>query len=543
MSPAMATAPAIVCRNLSFVWPDGTVVLDQLDTAFDTGRTSLVGLNGSGKSTLLALIAGTLAATSGSVSVDGDVGHLAQTLPLHAEWTVADFLGISEKRAALRLIEAGDVGSEHYTVLGDDWDIEERARAELTRMGVRPASNADDVLDRTLRTVSGGEAVLAGLAGLLVRRPSVTLLDEPTNNLDRHARRRLYDAVEQWPGVLLVVSHDRELLERVDRIAELRDGTVRTFGGGYSVYTETIAAEQEAAARMVRVAEADVRRERRQLIETQTKLDRRRRYAKTDYANKRRPKVVMNQRKSDAEVSAGKHRISQTEKLDDARATFQQAQAAVRDDDRIRVDLPGTTLPAGRDVLRVAGASRTVLIRGPERVALLGQNGSGKTTLVCGIATAATDPHHTVTVGPVPIGYLPQRLDVLDNQMSIMDNMRAVAPNASPQQVRAGLARFLVRGDQVAALAGTLSGGERFRVSLACLRLAEPPSQLLLLDEPTNNLDLASAQQLSDALSAFRGALIVASHDLTFLTEIGTSRWWSVDDADGVREVEPPQSG
>jgi ATPase subunit of ABC transporter with duplicated ATPase domains len=126
---------------------------------------------------------------------------------------------------------------------------------------------------------------------------------------------------------------------------------------------------------------------------------------------------------------------------------------------------------------------------------------------------------------PVPAGYLPQRLDVLDDSASVAHNVRLAAPTASVNEVRAGLARFLFRGARADQLAESLSGGERFRAVLASLLLATPPPQLLLLDEPTNNLDLASARHLAQALACYRGALIVVSHDLAFLRSVGITRW------------------
>jgi len=494
------SAPAIVCSALSFAWPDGDRVLSGLDVAFGAGRTGLIGANGSGKSTLLRLIAGELRPTAGTVRVAGPVGYLAQTVALHADRTVADLLGVAALRRALRAVEAGDPSA--IADVGDAWDIEERAAAALARFGL-PTD-----LDRRSDTLSGGEAVLTGLAGLLVRRLPVTLLDEPTNNLDGRARALLYAAVEQWSGVLLVVSHDRELLERVDTTAELRAGTVRLFGGPLSAYEAQLAAEQDTAQRLLRVAEADVRRERRELAESQTKIARRVRYADTDHANKRKPKIVMNARKREAQVSAGKLRTGHEQRLDAARDELAAAEAQVRDDAAIRIDLPGTAVPAGRTVATVDDE----VIRGPERIGLVGANGSGKTTLLRRI------------VAQVPVGYLPQRLDVLDDAASVLDNVRA--SGVPPQQVRAGLARFLVSGDAVHRPTGTLSGGERFRVVLARLLLADPPPQLLLLDEPTNNLDLTSVDRLVEALAAYRGALVVASHDLDFLERIGVQRWW-----------------
>jgi ATPase subunit of ABC transporter with duplicated ATPase domains len=499
------SAPAIVCSDLSFSWPDGDVVLAGLDVAFGTGRIGLIGANGSGKSTLLRLIAGELRPTSGTVRTVGPVGYLPQTIALDAARTVAELLGVAPGRRALRAVEAGDASA--IPAVGEAWDIEERATAALARFGL-PTD-----LDRPADTLSGGEAVLTGLAGLLVRRLPVTLLDEPTNNLDWPARGLLHDAVAQWSGVLLVVSHDRELLERVDTTAELRAGAVRLFGGPLSAYEEQLAAEHDTTQRLVRVAEADVRRERRELIEARTKLARRVRYADTDHANKRRPKIVMNARKREAQVSAGKLRIGHEQRLEGARDGLAAAEAQLRHDAAIRIDLPATAVPAGR----IVGTVDDEVIRGPERIGLVGANGSGKTTLLRRL------------VPQVPVGYLPQRLDVLDDDRSVLDNVRAAAPDVGPQAIRAGLARFLVNGDAVHRPAGTLSGGERFRVVLARLLLADPPPQLLLLDEPTNSLDLASVDRLVEALAAYRGALVVASHDHDFLHRIGVQRWWSTD--------------
>ncbi|WP_433509659.1 ABC-F family ATP-binding cassette domain-containing protein [Nonomuraea sp. CA-143628] len=522
---------SIVVDGVSFAWSDGTSVLDGLDAAFPAGRTGLIGANGSGKSTLLRLIAGELVPSSGSVSVVGEVGYLPQNLSLNAARTVSDLLGISAARAALHAIEAGDVAEEHFAAVGDDWDVEERARAELDPLGLDHVE-----LDRTVATLSGGETVMVALAAQFLRRPDVLLLDEPTNNLDLDARRRLYAAVAAWPGVMVVVSHDRALLELVDRIADLREGTVRRYGGNLSAYEEILAAEQEAAERGVRVAEADVKRQQRELVEAGTKLDRRQRYGAKMYANKREPKIIMQARKRQAQVSAGKHRNMHTEKLEEARDRLSEAEQAVRDDAEIRIQLPDTAVPGSRVVLEFPlsrgardsdQALKQLVVRGPERIALLGPNGSGKTTLLRRITEHGAN---------VPVRYLAQRLDLLDDSLSVLDNVRALAPSAPVNQVRARLARFLFRGDRVARPVGTLSGGERFRATLAALLSAEPPPQLLLLDEPTNNLDMPSVRQLAQALAAYRGALIVASHDLPFLEMLGLTRWLRQDREEGLTE-------
>jgi ATPase subunit of ABC transporter with duplicated ATPase domains len=385
--------------------------------------------------------------------------------------------------------------------------------------------------------------VLLGLAGQLLRRPGVLLLDEPTNNLDLAARGRLYEAVDGWGGVLVVVSHDRELLRRVDRIAELRGGEVRWYGGNVDDYEAAVAAEQETAERMVRVAEADLRRQRRELADVRTTLDHRRRYGQKMYDTKREPRAVMRQRKRQAQVSAGKLQNGQLARVEEARERLAEAEQSVRDDEVIRVDLPGTAVPAGRTVLQAFGVELhngtavDLEIRGPERIALVGRNGAGKTTLLRTLAGELA-PREGEVLPAVPVRHLPQRLDLLDDELTVAQNAARFAPEADVNTIRARLARFLFRGGRADLPAGSLSGGERLRAALAALLLAEPAPQLLLLDEPTNNLDLAGVRQLARALESYRGALLIAAHDLTFLREVGVTRWLVIEDG-VLRETGP----
>lgn len=521
----------VSCTSLSFSWPDGTEVLSGFDFAVGPGRTGLIGVNGCGKSTLLRLIAGELTPLEGEIKVRGGLGHLPQTATLDTALRVDQVLGIAERRAAIDAVEAGDVREELFAVIGDDWDVEQRARTALDGLGLGHFG-----LDRTVGDMSGGECVLLRLAALLLERPGVLLLDEPTNNLDTVARGRLYDAVDAWTGALLVVSHDRELLERVDRIADLRDGSVTWYGGNLSAYEEALAIEQEAAQRMVRAAESDVQRQKRELADAHMKLARRRRYGQKMWDTKREPKVVMGQRKRSAQESAGKHRILHTERLAEARERLDEAQSAVRTDEEIRIELPGTRVHPGSEVLLLRDPvppygpplHGELVVRGPERIALSGRNGAGKTALLRTVAGELA-PLSGEATALLPLGFLPQRLDSLVDALSVAENVKRSAPGLNDNEVRARLARFLIKGGAADLPAGTLSGGERFRAALAMLLLADPAPRLLLLDEPTNSLDLASVRRLTEALAAYEGALIVASHDVPFLESIGITRWLSLD--------------
>ncbi|MFJ9211761.1 ABC-F family ATP-binding cassette domain-containing protein [Streptomyces sp. NPDC102264] len=536
-TPTTPTA-SLTCSALSFQWPDGTTLFDGLSLTIGQGRAGLVGTNGAGKSTLLRLLADRLRPAQGSVSASGSLAYLPQNVTLDTALRVDEALGIAERRDALRAIEAGDVRETHFETIGDDWDVEERALAALGSLGL-----GDVGLDRTVGQMSGGETVLLRLAASLLERPDILLLDEPTNNLDLSARRRLYEAVDSWrSGVLVVVSHDLEVLERVDRIAELRAGSVSWYGGGWSAYQEALATEQEAAGRMLRAAEADVRRQKRELEETQVKLARRQRHSKKMDAQRRAPRIVAGERKRSAQESGDKLRGLQEDRLHEARERREEAADAVRHDAEIRVSLPHTAVPTGRTVLslrelrpRFGGLREGNLqVHGPERIALVGRNGAGKTTVLRTL-TGELAPLAGEARTFVPLRFLPQRLDVLDDELSVAANVARMAPGVTDNHIRSQLARFLFKGARAEQPVGTLSGGERFRATLAAMMLAAPAPQLLMLDEPTNNLDTASVRQLTSALASYEGALLIASHDLPFLDAAGITRWLLL--ADELRET------
>ena len=522
----------IVGTNLSFSWPDGTPVFTGLSFSVGPGRTGLVAPNGAGKSTLLRLVTGDLTPDGGSVAVEGQVGYLPQTLPLTPSLTVADVLEIQPIVAALAAIEAGDTSEAHFTTIGADWDIEERARAQLNRLGL-----GDVALDRPLGTLSGGQVVSLGLAARLLTQPDVLLLDEPTNNLDRAARRRLYDVLGDWKGCLLLVSHDRVLLDRMDRIAELTSGGLSIHGGNFSAYEAAKTAAREVAEKNYRTAEQDLKREKRDMQQARERAQKR--ASNAARTNTDLPRIIKGGLKRRAQESAGRANDLHGQRVEDAKARLAEADDALREDDTLALSLPDTTVPAGRMVFRGEGirvrdlfAGVNLAIRGPERVALTGANGAGKSTLLRVVSGDLEPDGGLMNRADGRIAYLSQRLDLLDLDRSTLDNLRAAAPDLTPTETMHLLARFLFPEDRAQLPVGVLSGGERLRATLLCVLRAEPAPRLLLLDEPTNNLDLGSVAQLTSALNAYRGAFVVVSHDDRFLADIGVTR--RLDLADGV---------
>lgn len=537
----MSTQSAITFRDLSFDWPDGTPSVRGLNGTITVGRTGLIGRNGAGKSTLLRLVAGILSPTSGRIDTVGDVGYLSQALTLGQSATVASLLGIDGVLTSLRAIENGDVDVRHFDVVGDDWDIESRADEALHEIGFSAAD-----LDRSVGEISGGEAMLVAITGLRIRRTPITLLDEPTNNLDRDTRATVTGFVDSWPGTLVVVSHDLELLEHMDATAELYSGRLDVFGGPYSLFVEHREQEQAAAVQAARSAQQTLKVEKKTRLAAETKLAQRARTAKKTQVSGGIPKILAGARANKAQASAGSMRSTLDDKVQSAQAAVDAADARVREEEHIHLTLPDPDVPRGRRLAELTDGERTIIIQGPERVAVIGPNGAGKSTLlqnlVNSVASSAAlppgSPRTGASGGAAPggtstvdratgtltterFGYLPQRLDGVDDARSALENVMEAAPKTAQGDIRNQLARLLIRGAAVDRPVGSLSGGERFRVSLAKLLLADPPAQLLILDEPTNNLDIASVAQLAEALDAYRGALLVVSHDLPFLRRLG----------------------
>lgn len=512
----MALTPPITLHNLGFHWPDGSTAMSGLEGTFPSGASGLVGRNGTGKSTLLKLIAGKLKPTEGSISVSSDVGYLAQNINLQDDATLADLLGAAETYRALKAVEAGSVDPGDFDAIGSDWDLEARVEAELAPLGFDGME-----LTRKVSELSGGETMLLAVLGLRLGGKSITLLDEPTNNLDRPARELLYGLLESWKGTLVVVSHDLKLLDRMEHTVELYNGQLRFFGGPYSRYVEQVETEQSAAQQAARTANAALKIEKRQRVEAETKLARAKRKGRAEQLGGNMPRILANTLKQKAEANAGKTRANLDGKVEAARETANQADSRLRQAEHINLELADPQLPAGRRILELNDGQRTHIVQGPERVALVGPNGAGKSTLLRSLL-GGSDRQSPLS-GSMFVehhDFLPQQLSGLDDALSALQNVQASAPEVPPGTIRNTLARLLLRGSEVDRPMGTLSGGERFRVYLACLLVAVPLNQLLILDEPTNNLDIDSVRQLAEALSAYHGALLVVSHDQHFLDQL-----------------------
>ena len=479
------------------------VILREVTCSFEARRYGLVGANGAGKTTLARLLTGDIEPTRGRVLRDVAVAYLSQHEPrpdgLCNDW------------------------------LTDVWSKAPRD-ADLVAGLVKPLDPS-----RPLRSLSGGEWMRLRLARALSASPDFLILDEPTNDLDRQGRNVVLQLLRRFGGGVLVITHDRELLSRVDEILELTPKGTHRYGGDFDLYWQERTASRERQRDDVDRARREAPARERERVAKLQRQDRRARSGQRKAEHGGIPPILAGAQKRRAQVTSGKLKHQADAAVEEARQDLSEALDALETDPFLRLDFESEAPPTSRlffearDLnLRFAGASSDLwpagvsfLMTGRQRWHIQGGNGAGKSTLL----RLLMGEKPGVVTGSFwrsdrPLVYLDQGLTLLRYDLSVLDNFGA-ASRFSPVQLRNELAFYGFKGDKVHQQAGTLSGGERLRAALAFCFLGEAIPQVILLDEPTNNLDFQSMELLEAALSCFRGLLVLVSHDSVFVDQIG----------------------
>ncbi|MBN1285902.1 MAG: ABC-F family ATP-binding cassette domain-containing protein [Anaerolineae bacterium] len=503
----------------------GRIIFRDLTTAIgDHDRTGLVGPNGSGKSTLLKLIAGVLAPDEGAVARLGDVsvGYLPQDIELTPGRTVLEEAMVlppelARIEEALAKVEAQLADPAIYgdaAKLARALDRQARLLEEYDRLGgERHASTIRELLrhlgftegDLGLPTeaLSGGQKKMVLLARLMAEAPDVLLLDEPDNHLDLDAKQRLEKLINQYGGAIVIVSHDRYLLdETVTQIAELEDGKLTAYPGNYSAYAtereiRRLRQQQMYVAQQKQITQIEAAIARFELWASMVVDERHARQARS------RRKMLDRMEERGEIIEAVKERRNMS--LDQL--------TGWRGSNKV-LEFKGLTMGFNGDLLFL---DLNLLLWHGERVGLIGPNGAGKSVLFQLLLGQMQPLDGMIKFGPsVKVGYYAQEHEPLDEWLdrTPIDLLRDVLPMSESVAVT-HLIKFLFTYEQVRQPIRTLSGGERSRLQIMALMLQRP--NLLLLDEPTNNLDIPSVEVLEGALDEFEGSVLVISHDRYFL--------------------------
>lgn len=521
-------------QGISYAHPNRDVLFRDLNLIINKQeKIALIGNNGTGKSTLLKILAENLPVVSGQVKMDSAPYYVPQIFGQFNDYTIAQALGIKQKLSALREILDGHVTEENLVLLNDDWSVEERCQEALMHWNLESLD-----LNQKMDKLSGGQKTKVFLAGIRIHNPEIVLLDEPSNHLDTASRDILYDYIKLTTDTLVVVSHDRTLLNLLPKVLELGKQGITVYGGNYDFFAEQKRIESEVLSQDLRNKEKAFRKAKeveRESLERQHKLDARGR-KKQEKAGL--PKISMNTLKNNAEKSTSRIRDVHTEKVGAIAQDLSQLRLGLADIDKMKIDFDNSSLHKGKILFTAIdvnyGYNEQELWKNPlnfqinsgERIVISGANGSGKTTLVKLILGEINPKSGIMERADFKSVYIDQDYSLIDNSLSVYEQAQKFNSGILQEhEIKIRLNRFLFTKEYWNKPCSILSGGEKMRLILCSLTISNQAPDIIILDEPTNNLDIQNIEILTAAINDYQGTLLIISHDEHFLEEIHAERF------------------
>jgi ATPase subunit of ABC transporter with duplicated ATPase domains len=523
----------LILQNITYIHPDKDLLFENIGmTASRHEKIALIGNNGTGKSTLLKIIAGELKPAAGNIIADAKPYYIPQLFGQFNNYTIAEALGVHDKLSALKQILEGNTAEENFALLDDDWTIEERCLEALAYWQLN-----DPDLSQKMDTLSGGQKTKVFLAGIAIHRPEIVLLDEPSNHLDAAGREILYDFIQSFTGTMIVVSHDRTLLNLLPQVYELSKKGITVYGGNYDFYAAQKAIEQNALQDDLKSKEKALRKAKeteREAMERQQKLDARGR-KKQDKAGL--PTISLNTFRNNAEKSTARMKDVHADKIDGIAQELNQLRRDLPGNDKMKIGFDDTALHTGKILIRAEqinySYSAGLLWRAPlsfeilsgDRIALKGSNGSGKTTLIQIMLGTLQPSSGSIYRADAKHVYIDQEYTLIDNALSVYEQVQQFnTGHLQEYELKSRLTHFLFTKADWDKPCGALSGGEKMRLVLCCLTVSSKAPDIIVLDEPTNNLDMQNIEILTAAIRDYKGTVIVVSHDAYFLEEVGVNK-------------------
>lgn len=529
----MAITPRIILNNLSFHLENTDVSFNKMNLSFEDLKYGIVGQNGVGKSTFLKLLTGSLMPNSGSIQQSGNIIVMPQSHDLFSkEQTIGDVLGVTQIIEALHRINDGSIDEKDFERARNNWDIEKRIEEALRAFSLWPIA-----LSQPFLSLSGGQKTKILLAKILLSNADFILMDEPTNNLDKSSRESLYQYIDSTKKCMIIVSHDRTLLNKMDQIIEITTKKIHVFGGNYDFYHEqkeiilqALQEEYIETKRSTKKAKLNIQINREKHEQRQSK-------GKKLRKSSSQSKLILNNMKSRSEKSKSKISIKERRLINQTQSKLLSIKEKIEYKENYHIIFDSTKIARNKIILDIEKLNfkypkqNNFLIKnfnlkliGPERIAFAGKNGSGKSTLIKLIEGKLTPLQGTIKIGIDRIIFLDQEMKFLDKELTLIDNFLKLNPSLQIFDAYHALAAFKFKNEDAEKKVASLSGGEKMRAGLAVSFISKKPPQLIILDEPTNHLDLDAIQAIEEVLNVYQGAILAVSHDEVFLKNIGIKR-------------------
>ena len=516
------TQQACIISHLSLVFPHKTMFQDLQFSLEKQQVSALIGRNGQGKSLLMQLLHEPSATLPyrGKISWQTPHAYLAQLQRLTAK-TIADALGVLQLHNAFERIHTSSASFEDFDLVENQWHLPALWHTQLTE------AQLPTDLSFPVQHLSQGQQTKLALCALFLHSDHYLLLDEPSNHLDVEARQWLIDCLKKHPAGALVISHDQTLLNEVQHIFALNEHGLQHIKGNFEDYYRHDQLQFSALARSVDQQKRELKQLKTQQNESLMKAQKRERSGKKLQASHSQAPILLDFKKEQAGQSLGAVRKQQQKQMTELQSNLKMSQLKVEHLTAQQFAFRHRPIKTG-EILRVDQLSLAFqdsiklhfALQSGQKIQLQGANGSGKSTFLR-LLQAHNEVKHPNIFLAIPPVYLDQNFSFLNDTLTVLENLKLLNPTISETEWRNQLGQLRIRGDKAIQSLSKLSGGEKLKITLLGLNYWPNNIELLLLDEPENHLDLESRDLLAHAIQSYQGAVILVSHDMSFVEKCG----------------------